>query len=319
MKHSQLNSCALTLSAQDTGRPQQQWVHLLPAGRFSGRDGRGPYVVKDAPAIIEASRRHAGKTQLPIDYDHQSDFSAVPGVGGTAPAAGWITALQIRTDGIWGLVEWTERAAAQLGAREYRYLSPVFRHTPEGDVKAIIRAALTNSPNLDLTAVAAAGDTMEDDDLDELRGLLGLTDDADIGAITEAVRQLLQSTNSATPDLSKFVPIGDFERVTIELNKLNKGVTVQMATREVSDQIERGRLPPFLKDWGIALCTTNKPAFDAFVERTGSGMMSLFREIVPGRYHEDPKRGDGLSETELAVCAALNLTPAEFHGKAKKV
>jgi hypothetical protein len=52
----------------------------------------------------------------------------VPGVGGTAKAAGWIKELQVRDDGIFGRVEWTEAAAAAIKAGEYRYLSPVFFH-----------------------------------------------------------------------------------------------------------------------------------------------------------------------------------------------
>jgi phage I-like protein len=33
--------------------------------------------------------------------------------------------MQAREDDIWALVEWTEKAAAHIKAREYRYLSPV--------------------------------------------------------------------------------------------------------------------------------------------------------------------------------------------------
>lgn len=49
-----------------------------------------------------------------IDYDHQTDIG-VP-KGGTAPAAGWITAFQAREDGIWARVEWTGKARAAIAA-----------------------------------------------------------------------------------------------------------------------------------------------------------------------------------------------------------
>lgn len=46
-----------------------EWVHLIPAGIFSGRDGRGPYLL-DAQAVLDAFAAHGA--DLPIDYDHQS-------------------------------------------------------------------------------------------------------------------------------------------------------------------------------------------------------------------------------------------------------
>ena len=109
-------------AAAESGR--EQAVHVLPAGKFSGRDGRGPYELVDAPAVIEATRRRAGEGRMPIDYDHAIDLAAPKGL--PAPAAGWFKGLQARADGIWALVEWTERAAAMIRAKEYRYLSPVF-------------------------------------------------------------------------------------------------------------------------------------------------------------------------------------------------
>ncbi len=54
----------------------------------------------------------------------RASFSAVPGVGGTAPAAGWIKRLEARPDGIWAAVAWTEAAQARIRAGEYRYITP---------------------------------------------------------------------------------------------------------------------------------------------------------------------------------------------------
>ncbi|MBY0431223.1 MAG: phage protease, partial [Rhodospirillales bacterium] len=126
-------------------------------------------------AVIEASRRYAGRKLIAIDYDHQTDHAAKN--GRPAPAAGWIKGLQARPDGIWGMVDWTGRAAEHLRKREYRYLSPAFSHSPNGEVTCLLRAALTNNPNLELTALASAGGTIMECDLSELRQLLGLPAD----------------------------------------------------------------------------------------------------------------------------------------------
>jgi len=142
------------------GEPPE-WIELLPAEKFVGRDGRGPFTVSDTAAIIRASFA-SGFDSLPIDYDHATDLAATQ--GNPAPAAGWIKELQERAGAIWGRVEWTERGANAVRGKEYRFISPVFIFARPADAPAeaqtgtvikIMRAALTNNPNLELTAVAA--------------------------------------------------------------------------------------------------------------------------------------------------------------------
>jgi phage I-like protein len=168
---------ALDLGA---ARPVPEWVHLLPLGEIACRDGRGPYRLDDPQGVIAATTAHQKGVPLPIDYDHQLLYSEKNGK--PAPAAGWITDLEVREGGIWGRVEWTEAAAAHLAAREYRYLSPVYRYLKhDGTVTRIECAALTNIPNLELTALASQldNDGGEDMDLNQflalLAGLFGLS------------------------------------------------------------------------------------------------------------------------------------------------
>ena len=114
--------------------PVPEWVELLPAGEFSGRDGRGPYVA-DTAQILAAFT--AGAIPLPIDYEHQSLLAEDNGQ--PAPAAGWITEFDVRDRALWGHVEWTDRAAAHIAAREYRFLSPVFCYEQRTGVVQIQR------------------------------------------------------------------------------------------------------------------------------------------------------------------------------------
>lgn len=288
----------------------EQWVHLLPAGTFHGRDGRGPYKLADAATVMAASREGAGRALMPIDYDHQIDLAGHNGK--PAPAAGWIKALQARADGIWGLVEWTERAASHLGQREYRYLSPVFTHSRDGTVTRLLRAALTNNPNLDqLTALASMENKM--DPLVELRQLLDLPTDADMTAILAKVRELLTARQASAPDPTRFVPIGDFERAVAEVNRLNQGVSLQAATDHVTTQIVSGKLPPFLKEWGISLCSVNKPEFNKFMERTGGKFYAqLFGQSGASMLPPSGERPGLLSQEETIICARMGLTEKEY-------
>jgi phage I-like protein len=123
-----------------------EWVHLLPAGDLIRTgDGRGPYRVEDAGAIVAASFAEASR--LPIDENHATDLAAPRGE--PAPARGWIVAMEARADGIWGKVEWTGAGSALLADRAYRGISPVILHDKATKViRAILRASLVNRPNL---------------------------------------------------------------------------------------------------------------------------------------------------------------------------
>lgn len=212
------------------------WLQLVPAGTFTGRNGQGPWTTGDKASmeqIAANTRQLAGSTEPVIDYDHQAIFSAVPGVGGKAPAAGWIKELKVQDDGIYGRVEWTAAAATAIKAKEYRYLSPVFFHEKTtGRVLAIRMAGLTNTPNLDLVAVAASALFTSNENgasMDKILAALGLAkgtnEDGVVAAInahltsstalakaaglTETAKpaEILTAVNAITADLAKFAKI----------------------------------------------------------------------------------------------------------------
>ena len=195
-------ACVLELPPGDP----PEWVQLLPAGAVEARDGRR-WRLDDAPAVVAASLRRAGGTDLVFDYGHQTDHARENGQ--PAPAAGWIRALEARAGAVWGRVEWTGRARAMLRAREYRYVSPTFRHTRAGVVTEVLRAALTNNPALDLPALAderaggdapgAPGGTMHEQ-LQRILAKLGLEADAAPGA---AEADALLARIDAPPDPSE--------------------------------------------------------------------------------------------------------------------
>lgn len=136
------------------GADVPEWVHLLPADNtIRTFDGRGPYRVADASAVIAASM--ADERGMLIDENHSTD--KIGQQGGEAPARGWIKELQARADGIWGRVDWNASGRALLADRAYRGISPVFFHTKAGEVLQILRASLTNVPNIkNLTALNMA-------------------------------------------------------------------------------------------------------------------------------------------------------------------
>lgn len=263
-------SLTIALKADAVNASGEQWVHLLPSGEFKARDGRGPWLVDNPATVIEETKLYAGTNQLPIDYEHQIDLSSKN--GHPAPAAGWIQGLQTRTDGIWGLVKWTAKATEYLSAKEYKYLSPVMQYTKQGNVVRIIRAALTNNPALEMTALAKADDnadresTPQAQDFSELAKLLSLDEGATLGDITRAIQKILTAENSVQPNPSEYVPLGEFKKVVSELQNINENTLLA----KVDDAINGDLLPASLKDWGISMCRHDADAFDDFLQSIGT-------------------------------------------------
>lgn len=316
-----------------------EWILLLPqAEAVRGRDGR-TYRIGDRAALqalVETSLQVAGQMDLVVDYDHQSDLAAVPGVGGTAPAAGWIKELQVRDDGIWGRVEWTETAAQRLRAREYRYISPVFT-APTGRVERLLRAGLTNKPNFDLPALNHEG--APDLSLSQqLRQALGLAEGADETAALAAIERLktgasglvlcAQAVGLGAEATAEAVQAAIRTRVpndqvaqlqsqlteaTTRLSAIEAKAKSDRATAAVDAAIKGGKLAPALRDWGLQLAQSDEAGFAAYVEKAPA--------IVggSGKLPADPPNGtaSGLDNTEAEICAAMGITPEAFK-KAKE-
>lgn len=328
-----------------------EWIELIPAGEFAGRDGRGPYRLSNPAAVIAASRALRMDAGLPIDYDHATDFGAP--AGRPAPAAGWIRRLEQRDGAIWGQVEWTRHGASAVTMREYRYISPVFEYAKSGEVVRLLRAALTNNPNLYLTAISSsatppagdsAGGTRETEvpmeDLgNALSEMLGLESAATAAEIIAEVRALLaarpiaeepaprgvgaapMAVAGADPleaDPARYVPIAEYERTAAELNRLRAAQTRERAESEVDAAMRGGKIAPAQREWAIAYCQADAEAFRGFVTRQPSLLaeMGVATALASGRPETHAAlRGEArpaLSRTESAICARLGISPREY-------
>ncbi len=295
-------SVALATSALSEGR--SGLVHLLPIGAVKAADGRH-WSLNDPAQFIARTKDHARGRPLAVDYEHQTELAVANGQA--APAAGWINDICERDGGIWGRVDWTDRAAEYLSNREYRFISPTF--TYEKDTRALhclVGAGLTNRPALTLTALAKDQIHMDRDQAQaELRELLGLSGDAGLDAVVESVRTLTQQTATAAAQPDRFVPIDVFEQVTAQLNQLSQGVSAEAAAICVDREIAAGRVVPALREWAVSLCTSNKPAFDGFVQRTSGSLKQLFAVRLPGG---PPGRVTAATSIDEEVAGRLGLS-----------
>jgi len=112
---------------------------LIPFGRVdvSGAVCGGSFTLNFTRANADEALawfRRRGR-DLKIDYEHQSLAELNRRADKRAPAAGWISALEIRQDGLWASgVSWTATAARHLEEDEYRYHSPVILWTDEQSI-----------------------------------------------------------------------------------------------------------------------------------------------------------------------------------------
>ena len=319
-----------------------EWIELLPAGVFSGRDGRGPYKLSNPDDVIAATRKIELPAGIPIDYDHATDLAAPE--GRPAPAAGWIRELAVRDGAIWGRVEWTQHGAAAVTTHEYRYISPVFEHGPDGNVARLLRAALTNHPNLYLTAISAripineAGNTpvahLRSPLALELCALLGIAETASRAEIIDAVRTLAENkpldlatmpraAGSPTAEVQgedgheHFVPAAQFQQTLIALNSLQAARAYERAEHAVSEALRAGKLVPAQRDWAIAYCAADFQDFSKFISRQPTlalgesewKPLSTFGNQSSVNAHASES---SITQVERNICGTLGIAQKDF-------
>ena len=277
---------------------------------------------------------------IPIDYDHAIDFAAPE--GRPAPAAGWIKELEAREGALWGRVEWTEHGAAALATKEYRYISPVFEHDEGGVVLRLLRAALTNNPNLYLKAIAARGAGMDsqkselsnepasaDAVIAVLREVLEMGAEATVEEMVAALRDVVgRKTGSARAatvadepppaEKAEYVAAEALERARAELRAVEAREAAGRVERAVGAALQDGRIVPAQREWALQYCARDYEGFAAFAARQPRlrlGEIGVERDTAPvyrGRIESSAREGAELGAVERAVCARLGISASAY-------
>ncbi|MEI2742726.1 MAG: phage protease [Candidatus Competibacter sp.] len=253
-----------------------EWIELIPAGPdVAGADGRA--WTNDAPDGIVAAF-NARHVPLVIDWEHATEHRAPNGLD--APAAGWVHRVEDRGGAIWGRVEWTEKAAAQIASREYRFLSPVFLYDKRTRrIVALTSAGLTNTPNLTLTALNREESPVSL--LNALRVALDLSGEPDEEQCLSAVRALKADLSTArnraqTPPPDKFIPRADYDAALNRASNAEQKLQTLEAEKldaQIGELIEKAmaerKISPATKDYYAAMCKTDGglDAFKTFVDK----------------------------------------------------
>lgn len=227
------------------GGKAPDWIMLFPKGpKIEARDGRR-FTINDPAAIIAAFERNQGP--LAIDYEHGQAHKAAEGE--LAPAAGWMTAMELRDGALWAKVEWTDKAAAMIAAREYRFTSPEFLVDKQKNVLSVAGAGLVNRPAFVMPALARAEPEESEMDLTAIAKALGLEEDADAATIlaaietrnteTAAVLSALEVENlAAAPEA--ITALGE-EKTRVLAAKDEAAAEIQTLTKRLDDLTAKDR------------------------------------------------------------------------------
>ena len=298
-------------------------IQLLPAGDYvAGRDGRR-WTKRSAESIAQKSNEYL--PQHIIDENHATDLKAPRGE--SAPAMGWFTNVRAEEDGsIWADAVWTSRGKAALENQEYRYISPVFECDASGEIIKIMRAALTNSPNLELqnlnsTQTAPADNPAKENAMKkEICAALGLPETATDNEVLAAITALKTQANSAqTVDLAAYAPRADLAQMearAIAAEKLNAEMNAAQLKAKALSAVEKAvadrKIAPASKDAYLAMCATEE----------GLSNFSKIMESSPALIPAGASGASGtppvaetqaeLNAEEESICKAMGYTKEEW-------
>jgi phage I-like protein len=210
---------------------------------------------------------------IQVNYNHLGDSEVAP-LEKTV-AAGWIQDVQLRDDGLWALMKWTDRARAFIQADELRYLSPEFfteytnRDTGKPQGPTLVGAALTNTPFLkELPRVAASDTTQAEPSADTkarrmdkkaICAALGLSEDTADDVVLAKLKELTASEKTLkASEHQAGVKLGELQaekaKLATEVADLKKNLTEVLAEKNkaetkafIDSLISTGRLEPALR------------------------------------------------------------------------
>jgi phage I-like protein len=312
------------LSATVSDGKAPEWVELIPPGpNVTGRDGRQWLFDEQAGMLVQSS--FLGRAiDLPIDWEHATQHRASKGE--SAPAAGWIKQLELRSGALWGLVDWTPRASEQVINREYRFLSPVFDFDPDTTrIARLVSAGLTNKPNFLLTALNQENTEVTPVTLSPaLLTALGLpataTEEQALAA-TAQLKATAQATNAEKPNLEQFMPRADYDNVLQRATNAEQALAEQKKTEHnkqvdalLTSATQAGKITPATLDYHRAACQdeTGLARFKAFVDAA---------PVVAAPSNLDERKPDktatALNSEEQQVAKLLDMSDEYFtKGKA---
>lgn len=321
----------------DKGQPTCE-IQLFKFGEFEHWSGEtftvdGDFVDQMISNFESMKASAKSEKVIPMDYNHGS-----LSYGHTeALAAGWITKLTKKDDGLYATVEWSERAAEYIKNEEYKYISPEFSIdvTDEygNDIEGAVlyAAALTNRPFLKGMAPVSLSAKQNKKEKTEMTfketigktlGLSGEFGETEVlAALSKVSAPLLEVRQTLGlkegDDLVGNIKglLSEREASKVEIIKLNEKVALLSdqqetlkATSEVEALMKAGKISPANKEHFIEIAKTNKKLFESMTKDLPVNP-ALTAPVGSGESNPAPI-DDPMKAFEAAVTAKMKADPA---------
>ena len=210
------------------------WYQAFPFGEYQhARYGTVSMDAIKAERVAEQVNASVVGSQLPINYEH------TPG-----PAAGWVEGAEVRPDGLYLDIDWTESGLAKIESKEFKYLSPEYfpkwTHPKSGDdyTDVLVGAALTNNPflmDIDPITMSREQEGQKMEFAAKLREALKLSADASDDEVLETVGAAVELAETPAEPVQKFSATVEqtadpMEQVKHELSKRGLDDVAQLMT-----------------------------------------------------------------------------------------
>ncbi len=267
-----------------------EWIKIIPIGSYPFHHNGAHDVTREHVDQMVANFKSTEK-ELLIDWEHQS-------LWGNTKAAGWITDIEAREDGLYcKYPEFTKTAKAQIDDREYRYFSPVYKlesiNKNGESIGAIVDSvAITNRPYFDneIDHIGNSESTGESDH-NEIRNTpknhsidmklnkealakLGLDENATEEQVNDAILNSAEPTAEETTEEPEEVITNSSEEMPQWAKDLNKKFDAQEKANQaaqvdalINSAITDGKIAP-----------ADKPAWEAKANSDFAGAKKLLDE-----------------------------------------
>lgn len=311
----------IALAFVDGNAVAPEWIQVFPKGpEIVARDGRR-WTLPDPQAVLDAFARN--RADLPADINHATEILGPRGE--EAPAYGWIKEFALRDGLVMARVDWTAEGAGLIAGRKYRYVSPAFKHTPDGRIAAVKSIALVTHPALDMPALAHLQPNPPKEAsmslLARLIAACGLSVTASEDQVYDHVTGQVALAREAR-DPTKLVPKADLDTALARATTAEAALaTIQeqgqdeAATAAVDAAIAIGKIAPASKDHWVSIAREQPEVFKSVVDSMPATL------TPPSDTNKDPsaaKTGvEGLTEQQLGLCRDLGLDPVAYAAELK--
>jgi phage I-like protein len=304
-----MNTFRPLLLNRDFKLPADGWHHVVPLGEFMHPQTKTVQVLDNRAAeeIVRVFRADAQRPNFPgvlVDFDHFSEDADKP-----SEAAGWITALDNRADGVWAQIRWSDLGEAAVNGGRYRLVSPVF--PPPGQCEdagpvatmknsrkrplKLVRLALTNDPNL--------------------KGMVPLSNRAEPGGSAEQVNTHTKDKMKGILTLLGLSAEATEDAAIGEVNKLKNRVTAletenkSLLAGQVESDLEKykNRFKPEAKEKVKAQLLANRAATLELLE--------IMPEVTPSATAPAAKP---MHNRQAAGTPSVEINPDDAQGKARE-